>query len=125
MHEELKISFTGNVSVTGKLKEASINDNLNFDREILGIFKNSDFNIVNLEGPSTNEEVVFDQNIQVRNPLASIKYLKNMRVNIFNLSNNHTFDAELGGFLEYKNEIKKNKCQYFGAGENINEEFSN
>ena len=117
----MKISFTGDVSITGKLKEAIINDSLKIDNEILEIFKNSDFNIVNLEGPSTNKEVVFDKHIQVKNPPASIEYLKNMGINIFNLANNHTFDADIEGFLECKNEIKKNECQYFGAGENIDE----
>lgn len=117
----MKISFTGDVSLTGKLKEAIINDSLKIDNEILEIFKNSDFNIINLEGPSTNKEVVFDKHIQVKNPLASIEYLKDKGVNIFNLANNHTFDADLEGFIECKNEIKKNKCQYFGAGENIDE----
>ena len=72
----MKISFTGDVSLTGKLKEAITNDSLKIDNEILEIFKNSDFNIVNLEGPSTNKEVVFDKHIQVKNPLASIEYLK-------------------------------------------------
>ena len=117
----MKISFTGDVSLTGKLKEAIINDSLKIDNEILEIFKNSDFNIVNLEGPSTNKEVVFDKHVQVKNPLASIEYLKNKGINIFNLANNHTFDADIGGFIECKNEIKKNNCMYFGAGENINE----
>lgn len=120
----MRISFTGDLSITGSLKKSILDDTLKIDKEILNIFQSSDYNIVNLEGPATNNEIVYDKHIEVKSPLETIKYFKDKNINIFNLANNHTFDAGLDGFLECKNEIIKNNCEYFGSGEDI-EEASN
>lgn len=120
----MKISFTGDLSITGKFKEGVLNNTLKIDKEILSIFQNSDYNVVNLEGPATNKEIDYDKQIEVKSPLETISYFKERNINIFNLANNHTFDAGLEGFLECRNEIEKNNCKYFGAGEDIQEASS-
>jgi len=120
----MKISFTGDLSITGNLKNSILDDTLKIDKDILNIFQSSDYNVANLEGPATNNEIVYDKDIEVKSPLETIKYFKDKNINIFNLANNHTFDAGLDGFLECKSEIIKNNCKYFGAGEDI-EEASN
>lgn len=117
----MKISFTGDLSITGRFKEGIINDTLKIDKQILSIFESSDHNVVNLEGPATNQDIVYDKHIEVKSPLETIKYFKDKNINIFNLANNHTFDAGLDGFLECRSEIERNKCKYFGAGEDIKE----
>ncbi len=115
------ISFVGDLSVTGKFKKSILDDTLMFDDEILTILKNSDYTVANLEGPATNHPVIFDKHVNVLSPLKAISYLHNFGINIFNLANNHTFDAGKKGFIECKNEIINNNCKYFGAGESLTE----
>lgn len=116
----MKITFTGDISFTGNFKEALNNGNLNISNDIVHIFKNSDYNIVNLEGPTTSQPSVYDKDLNVTSPIKALDFLsKKLNVKIFNLANNHTFDAGLPGFMECKNEIKKRGFIYFGAGENI------
>jgi len=121
---KMKISFTGDLSITGRFKEGIVNDVLKIDKEILNIFDSSDYNVVNLEGPATNQDIVCDKYIEVKSPLETIEYFKDKNINIFNLANNHTFDAGIDGFIECRNKIQKNNCKCFGAGENIQEASS-
>lgn len=120
----MKISFTGDLSITGNFKVGILNNTLQIDEKILAIFKKSDYSVVNLEGPATSKEIVYDKQMEVKSPLETIKYFKEKNINIFNLANNHTFDAGTDGFKECKQEILKNSCMYFGAGEDIEEASS-
>lgn len=118
----MRITFTGDISFTGNFKRALENGSLNISDEVSDIFKKSDFNVVNLEGPATTHPAIFDKDLSVLSPVMAIDYLsKKLNINVFNLANNHTFDAGIDGFNQCVQEIESKGLSYFGAGENIEE----
>ncbi|MCF6306851.1 MAG: CapA family protein [Flavobacteriaceae bacterium] len=121
----MRVSFIGDVSFTGSFKDKadSFDSNIISD-EILDIFYNSDYTVCNLEGGTTNEECIKSRSLNVKSPLATIKYLKNKKINVYGLANNHMFDAGYKGFKDTGNQLKLNKVECFGAGNNITEASS-
>jgi hypothetical protein len=116
----MKVLFTGDVSFTGKFSEVSKFESL-FSENVNSFFNEHQFICVNLEGPATNTEVIFDKAMGVKNPVESVKFLKEKGVTYFNLANNHTFDCGLDGFNEVKDVVEGLNAQYFGSGKNIDE----
>jgi len=119
--ENIKLNFTGDLSLTGIFYNKVTNNEQIFDNNIISILSNSDFNLCNFEGPATNGKVIFSPNVNVVSPYNSINYLKQKGFNVFNLANNHTFDCGFKGFMDTKSNIIKESCLYFGAGDDIQE----
>ena len=119
--DRIIINFTGDISLTGIFYDkVSINSEI-FDNKIRIILSNSDYNLCNLEGPTISNKNISKADINIISPANSIKYLRERGFNIYNLANNHIFDFGIEGFLNTRDAILKERCQYFGAGENIKE----
>lgn len=120
-NNSIVVNFTGDVSFTGIFKQKLMRNEEIFDSEIIKIFKEAEENIVNLEGPTTDNTNFLRNNGKVVSPYCSIEYLLKRNICNFNLANNHTFDNGISGFRDTKRAIGENKGNFFGAGENIKE----
>lgn len=121
VRSSVKINFTGDISFTGNFKQKLNKDVEIFDLEIKKVFSEADVNIINLEGPTTENTNFTRNNGKVVSPYCSIEYLTNRNIRNFNLANNHTFDNGISGFKDTKKGIQENGGRFFGAGENIEE----
>ncbi len=117
----ISLNFTGDISFTGVFRNPVINNFEVFDKKILDSFNKADFNIVNLEGPTTNKKTFFRNDGLVNSPINSIAYLKQRNINVFNLANNHLFDNGPEGYKDTIKAINNNKCLSFGGGVNLKE----
>jgi len=117
---DLKIAFVGDLSLTGVYYEQISNDQEIFSDSILDELKSTDHCVCNFEGPAT-QSTQSNEEIPIKSPLNSIKYLSKRSISIFNLANNHIFDYGRVGLSETINEINDKRLLYFGAGNNINE----
>lgn len=114
----MTITFTGDLSITGSFVK-TVNINLEiFSDDILSFLSESDFVVVNLEGPTTKSKTYYNYNTPLKSPVDSIKYLKERNINVFNLANNHILDYGEQGLQNTITEINKQQCTYFGAGLN-------
>ncbi|GFD96227.1 hypothetical protein KUL156_27120 [Alteromonas sp. KUL156] len=111
----MKISFTGDVFLGGDLQKKSA-------KKIIKVssFNNADFRVVNLEHPISDNDIELDKCTLFTNSSATMK-LREMGVNMVNLSNNHIQDKGNEGIVDTLENLKKFNIKYFGAGLNINE----
>ena len=117
----LELTFTGDLNLSGIFYD-KVSDNIEiFSSKILEIFLSSDYTIANLEGCTTDRKNYIREDINISSPKNSINYLKNRKINIFNLANNHIFDCGVEGFIDTKNNILENNLNYNGAGSDIDE----
>lgn len=93
----------------------------NLDPNILGV---SDIVLANLEGPFTNEkrspekgETDFNFNTDY------IKILKDGRINLVGLANNHLLDQGSEGAKECRDFLQKNEIDYFGDPNSDSKEY--
>src|SRR5690554_5418214 len=113
----MKIIIAGDLVVNQNYK---VN---NIKQEVLELFKNSDFNIINLEAPITTSA----SRIQKTGPhlksdkKSTIDILKNLNINLCTLANNHVLDYGEQGVLDTLNFCKENNIQTVGAGKNKEE----
>lgn len=117
---DIKISFTGDLSLTGIYYDKVINNQEIFDKFLLYNLRNTDYCVCNFEGPATHN-MTGQVKTPLKSPYNSIKYLSQRSINIFNLANNHIFDYGETGVKDTTNEIIKNQMHFFGTGKNIEE----
>ena len=118
--EAVKILITGDLFISDKLKNEDL-----IDQSILTTFGDSEYNIVNLESPIT-ENIHKNKIVKTGPHLRSdrsttIPILERLNVNIVTLSNNHIFDYGKKGIEDTFQTLDENKIKYVGAGRNIAE----
>jgi poly-gamma-glutamate synthesis protein (capsule biosynthesis protein) len=121
MQDDLRILFTGDLSITGVFRLRVERGEEIFDQALLDLFSSHDFTVVNLEGPATARKNVFRPDIDVTNPTNTISYLVDRNIKIFNCANNHIFDCDAGGFTDTVQAIEAAGGWYFGAGADVAE----
>jgi poly-gamma-glutamate synthesis protein (capsule biosynthesis protein) len=121
LKNNLKISFAGDLSLSGIFHEKILKNKEIFDAALLNQIKSVDYFVCNFEGAATNKQNLIKKGIVVKSPPNSIEYLKSRSINIFNLANNHIFDCGLEGFVDTKSSIDNLGLFSFGAGMNITE----
>lgn len=89
-----------------------------FDKEILEIFKNSDFRICNLEGCFTDENTQKKQKDgpNIRAPKYCINGIVGLGVDCVSLANNHATDYGMQGLLETYFTLDNAGIKHFGSG---------
>jgi len=113
----MKIIIAGDLVIKQSYKVDKISD------EVLELFKNSDYNIVNLEAPVTKSI----SKIQKTGPHhkseknSILKVLKSLEINLCTLANNHVLDYDEQGVFDTLNFCKDNNIQTIGAGKNKEE----
>lgn len=124
---QLKISFTGDVLSgylpffigTGYLASGYVKNQefKLFGNKILDIFKTSDYNIINLESPVTNNIGYVNQNSFIGHT-SFIRYLKQIGITHANLSNNHIDEHGLEIIEETISILKSNGIGFSGIDMN-------
>lgn len=118
--KNIKLAITGDLNISGSFQEKVLNNKEIFSDEILDLLKGCDYCITNLEGPVTSAKAISTDKTNVISPPGTITYLAKRNIKLFNLANNHIFDAGKQGFTDTLSEIDKNNCLHFGAWLNTN-----
>src|SRR5690554_5320029 len=113
----MKILITGDFVIS----KSYSTDNLS--PEIISLFQNSDYNIVNLEAPvsSKGSKIIKTGPHLKANKESTQEILKALKVNLVTLANNHVLDYDQQGVLDTLSFYKENNIQTVGAGKNIEE----
>jgi len=115
----ISISFVGDVSFTGVFSKINFDNHTIFSSDIKNLFLSNDFNVCNLEGPVGSTDFINPDKTNISGNIKTIELLSEHNIKVFNLSNNHIFDCGKSGLNATIDLIDKNKCQFFGAGENL------
>lgn len=118
------ILFTGDLNISGGFVPEVKAFRPVFSSDLQDELNDNDFVIANLEGPTTNKALLPSSNTMLKSPIETIAYLCNRNINVFNLANNHIFDANDSGVLDTISQIKKNKALFFGISTNNNNNTS-
>lgn len=90
--------------------------------ELITLLDNSDYIIMNLEIPLTdNKYPIQKAGACLSAPLKTIKGLKKINPYFYTLANNHIMDQGVNGLASTINILKKNNIQFAGAGNNLAE----
>lgn len=95
----------------------------NMSAEVISLFQNSDYNIVNLEAPVTESNLkILKTGPHLKSEKEStLEILKALNINLCTLANNHVLDYDEQGVLDTINFCKENNIQTVGAGKNKEE----
>ena len=90
-----------------------------FSEEVVNIFCNADFSVVNLEGVLTNSKIEQRKiGPNIKAPISTINGIKKLGVKAVALANNHITDYGNEGYVDTISVLKNNGIAYFGAGAN-------
>jgi poly-gamma-glutamate capsule biosynthesis protein CapA/YwtB (metallophosphatase superfamily) len=96
----------------------------NINSCVLDMFKSSDFNVVNLECPvtdATNSNKINKTGPHLKGNSNDIeKILKELKIDLVTLANNHVLDYGKKGLKDTINFCNSNNINHLGAGENLN-----
>ncbi len=115
-----------NILIAGDL---FISDNFEgknlIDDSIIELFEKADYRIVNQEAPITADipgNKILKTGPHLRtSEKTTIPFLKQLKVDMVTLANNHILDYGSQGLNDTFNTLRKNKIDFVGAGKNINE----
>lgn len=113
----MKLLITGDFVVNQTYNPSQIN------KELIELFGQSDYNIVNLEAPVTKSTLkILKTGPHLKSDRGSTeKVLKVLNINMCNLANNHILDYGEQGVLDTLNFCHKNGIETVGAGKDKNE----
>lgn len=119
MEQSYKIIIAGDLIPSGKnikLFEEGDAEEI-FSKEVVAIFQNADFSVVNLEGALT-DSVVAKQKVgpNIKAPLKSIEGIRNLGVKAVALANNHITDYGNIGYADTINAFEQAGIIHFGSG---------
>ena len=113
----MKIIFTGDLFTGGQLVETDLYKEYKIE---IDSFLQSDLRICNLEQATSDTEFTENKST-IHAPLNSLDFLKQNKIDVVCLANNHIQDKGESGFLDMLDYLDKNNICYFGAGRNIKE----
>lgn len=118
----MKINICGDFTTVGKGYSA-IEAGTAISDDIIALFKNSDFNILNLESPviTDNTKAIKKSGPNLYTSEEAIKYIKSCGVNLVTLANNHFYDYGMHGIEKTLESLKKYQIDYVGGGINKDE----
>ena len=105
----IKLNFVGDVQINSSVENR-------IDDSVLRLFKNSDFNCINLEGPITtnlNPDLKAGPNLCQNENID--QFLDILKIDIAFLANNHIMDFGASGLFETIKFLENKKIQYTGA----------
>lgn len=112
----MRFLFTGDLVVNQDYESEK-----NIDLQLVNLFKNSDFNIVNLEAPITkslNKIIKTGPHLKA-NKNSTLKVFDRLKINTVALANNHIKDYGDEGVLDTINLCRKHNINVVGAGKNL------
>lgn len=84
--------------------------------DLLSILHSTDFNLINLEAALTFSEKEVPKVFNFKSDPEHVKALKDARIDMVNLANNHILDYSEEGLLETLETLEKSDIAYVGAG---------
>lgn len=114
----MKILITGDLVVNQQYDTKN-----NIDKNIIDLFEQSDYNIVNLEAPITSSEtkiIKTGPNLKADKD-STLSVLKTLKIDAVTLANNHVLDYDEQGVSDTLQFCTDNKIATVGAGMNIKE----
>ena len=124
---KIKLTFTGDIILGGELIHYVKRSGANILTPLQSVkrhFEESDFVIINLEGPLFKSNVPRkDSSAIFNNPPEIVKYFKEFSRPIFVLGNNHIMDYGVKGLNDTLDFLRQNDVSCIGAG--LNEEEAN
>lgn len=116
----MRILITGDFVITDDFMGNNLIDN-----SVEELFKNADYRIVNLEAPVTrndpkNRILKTGPHLRVSHE-TSLLYLKQLKVDMVTLANNHVLDYGQQGLMDTLIFCDQNRINYVGAGPNLRE----
>ncbi|WP_299834373.1 CapA family protein [uncultured Tenacibaculum sp.] len=110
----INITFTGDLNISGAFVSKVVDNDEIFCSELKSEFQRNDYVVCNLEGPTTSAKFRTTTQTVIKSPRETISYLSRQNIKVFNLANNHIFDADSTGVDDTILEIEQHKCLYFG-----------
>tara|TARA_B110000240_G_C13512601_1_gene460693 strand:+ start:30 stop:1163 length:1134 start_codon:yes stop_codon:yes gene_type:complete len=113
----MKIKFTGDFFIDEK-----VNNPKDLINDITPFFEDSDFNIVNLESPvskNNKQNKILKTGPNLNGNPKTFEILKELKINLVTLANNHIMDYGEIGLLDTLKGLKKYKISNVGIGKNI------
>jgi poly-gamma-glutamate synthesis protein (capsule biosynthesis protein) len=111
----MKINITGDFYISNKIKDSS-----HLVEDLIPFFKDSDYNIVNLESPITNNNnKIIKVGPHLNGHKHSINLLRELKVNLVTLANNHILDYGESGLKDTLKLLDESSIDRIGAGVNI------
>lgn len=113
-----KILIGGDVVINNSFNSAE-----NIDKNLISLFATSNFNIINLEAPVTNQNVgILKTGPNIKsNKQATSDFLKTLNINAVTLANNHLKDYGEKGVEDTLEYCKKLDIKTIGAGKTLSE----
>lgn len=88
-----------------------------FSEEVVKLFSNADFSVVNLEGVLTDSDTKQEKiGPNIKAPTATIHGIKKLGIKAVALANNHITDYGNRGYTDTISTLEKNDIAFFGAG---------
>jgi poly-gamma-glutamate synthesis protein (capsule biosynthesis protein) len=112
--------FTGDVML-GRGVDGILESGQNVFRDVDPLFQNSDAVVVNLEDPLTTSSTNFKQAIPLKANPTYTHVLKDNKVVVACLANNHIMDYGDKGLTDTISALQSNGINYTGAGENLDQ----
>jgi poly-gamma-glutamate capsule biosynthesis protein CapA/YwtB (metallophosphatase superfamily) len=113
--DKIKISFVGDISITGKAEEYILDKNNKYGEEFLSMFNDSDLIVVNLESPITKSEIKTKKKPYIFKSSPEVLDIFDDRF-VFCLANNHITDYDIEGLNDTKKELNSRGFSFCGAG---------
>ncbi len=122
MSNEMKIIIGGDLSPTKKNYDLFADGNIEelLGEELLKIWFESEFRLINLETPISDRKTpILKSGPNLLAPIKSIKGIKSLNVDLINLANNHIYDHGEAGLSTTFELLEEQGIPYVGAGKNI------
>ncbi|MFT7082810.1 MAG: poly-gamma-glutamate synthesis protein (capsule biosynthesis protein) [Nonlabens sp.] len=113
MRENTKLLFCGDLVIAEKLESMDL-----LEADLIEMFKESDFKIVNLEAPVTNStsKILKTGPHIIANKESTLQLLQSLQVDVLTLANNHILDYDEKGVIDTLEFCKDFHIQSVGAG---------
>jgi len=121
--DNLSLMFLGDLMLDRDVRTLIARKNVDFITEkIQRLFWGQDLNVANLEGPITQDKTVSVGTVPgdkghfsfTFDSVESAKFLKDNRINVVNIGNNHILNFKESGLQSTKNVLTENGVDYFG-----------
>lgn len=125
---EINFTFAGDIlfdpgySVMNTLRQNDYQLSACISENVLQVMRGADLMMVNNEFPYSDRGAPLeDKAFTFRAPTESVRFLKEMGVDIVSLANNHAYDYGKDAFLDTLTTLEKENVLYVGAGRNKKE----
>src|SRR5690554_5322887 len=116
----MKIFISGDFYISDEFQNKDL-----INKSVIDLFDEADYRMVNLEAPITVNEPknkILKTGPHLRMSEDTVMpYLKQLKIDAVTLANNHILDYGATGLHDTFESLKRNKIDYVGAGNNLNE----